>query len=105
MSRHAFGVFAVALGLSGCVESGIGMLGIPPASVNPSDIANYEAAVASIGCNLITEADYEPVEIQTGLTREQVLNITQFELDAGKAARIETGGVQLQTGACSPTDA
>lgn len=105
MTRHAMGVLAIAMGLSGCMSSGIGQLGIPPTTVNPSDIASYEVAVASIGCNLITEADYEPVEIQTGLTREQVLNITQFELDAGKAAPIEGGGVQLQTGACSPTNA
>ncbi len=105
MSRHAYGLFAIALGLSGCMESGIGQLGIPPSSVNPADIASYEAAVASIGCNMRTEADYEPVEIQTGLTREQVVNITQYQLDAGKAAPIEGGGVQLQTGACSPKDA
>lgn len=105
MKRHVLCMIAMGLGLSGCMEAGIGALGIPPATVSPEDIANYEAAVHSIGCNLITEADYAPVEIQTGMSREQVLNITQFEISAGKAAPIEGGGVQLQTGACSPTNA
>lgn len=97
---------ALAFGVAGCVpDSGVAPLGIPPNSTTQTDIANYEAAVASIGCNMVSEADYEPVQIQTGLTRDQVVSITQYELQAGKAARIEGGGVQLQTGACARNNA
>lgn len=97
---------ALVFGLAGCVpDSGVAPLGIPPNSTSQTDIANYEVAVASIGCNLVSEADYEPVQIQTGLTREQVVSITQYQLQAGKAARIQGGGVQLQTGACKPKNA
>ena len=53
-----------ALGLTACA--------IPPQGVSTQNLAEFDAAVASIGCRLVTEADYLPVELQTGLSREQV---------------------------------
>jgi len=74
---------------------------LPPKGVSTQDIAAYEAAVASVGCEMVTEADYIPVEFQTGLTRQQVLDITAYKLSSGGAERLPDGGVKLTTGACA----
>ncbi|SLN49847.1 hypothetical protein ROA7450_02459 [Roseovarius albus] len=74
---------------------------LPPQSVSQQDIAKYEAAVASIGCDMAHESDYLPVELQTGLTREQVKDITKYQLAAGNAVALPEGGVRLTTGACA----
>ncbi|MFO7772274.1 MAG: hypothetical protein R6V38_13205 [Roseovarius gahaiensis] len=72
-----------------------------PEGVEPEDIAEYELAVATIGCQLVTEADYQPVELQAGLTREQTTAITSYLLSTDKAERLPDGGVTLTTGACA----
>ncbi|MFD1158262.1 hypothetical protein [Roseovarius aestuarii] len=87
------GIFGIAIGLSGCA--------LPPDGVSQQDIANYEAAVASIGCVMAHESDYLPVEFQAGLTREQTLAITKYELAAERAVSLPEGGVKLTTGACA----
>ena len=74
---------------------------LPPQSVNRQQIADYEAAVASIVCELVSESDYLPVELQAGLTRQQALDITKYELAAGTAEALPGGGVRLTTGACA----
>ena len=74
---------------------------LPPQGVSRQDIAAYDTAVASVGCNLVGESDYLPVEFQTGLTRQQVLDITTYKLSSGGAARLADGGVKLTTGACA----
>ena len=81
------------LALSGCA--------LPPEGTNSQNIAEYEAAVASIGCVMKHESDYLPVELQAGLTREQTLAITKYELAAGRAVNLPDGGVKLTTGACA----
>ena len=88
-----FGVGAALLGLAGCA--------LPPDGVSPQQVANYEVAVASIGCVLKHESDYLPVELQAGLTREQTLAITKYELAADRAVNLPDGGVKLTTGACA----
>ncbi|TNF22011.1 MAG: hypothetical protein EP318_05175 [Rhodobacteraceae bacterium] len=86
-----------ALGaLAGCMEAPVA-----GARGAPLDIAAYEAAVHSIGCELVSEADYGAVEFQSGMTREDVLTITQQRLAREQAVRLETGGVRLITGACA----
>lgn len=72
-----------------------------PEGVEPEDIAEYELAAATIGCQMVTEADYQPVELQAGLTREQTTAITSYLLSTGKAERLTSGGVKLTTGACA----
>lgn len=74
---------------------------LPPQGVSPEDLNEYRVAVASIGCEMATEADYLPVELQAGLTREQSTAITSYMLAAGEAERMENGGVKLKTGACA----
>jgi hypothetical protein len=76
---------------------------IPPQGVSQTDIANFDAAVASIGCNLVGESDYLPVELQTGLTRQQVVEVAQYRVAAEAAVNLEGGGVRLVTGDCAPT--
>ncbi|WP_375571693.1 hypothetical protein ABWH93_02870 [Seohaeicola saemankumensis] len=82
-----------ALSLAACAT--------PPSGTNAQDIANYEAAVASIGCTLITEPDYLAVGIQTGLSREQLLGLTQYQLAARRAESLPEGGIKLTTGVCA----
>ena len=84
---------AAALVLAGC--------DMPPQGTTPQDIANYEAAVTSIGCQLVTEPDYLAVGIQTGLTREQLLDMTRYQLAARRAVSLPEGGIKLTTGACA----
>ena len=72
----------------------------PPTRTHAQDIANYEAAVASIGCSLVTEPDYLAVGLQTGLSREQLLAMTQYQLTARRATSLPEGGIKLTTGVC-----
>ncbi|MFP7673321.1 hypothetical protein ACG74X_08195 [Marivita sp. S0852] len=91
-----------ARGLS-CVTA-LGVLtacAMPPQGVSQSDLANFDAAVASIGCDLVGESDYLPVELQTGLSREQVIQTAQFRLATEGAVQLENGGIRLTTGACA----
>jgi hypothetical protein len=74
---------------------------MPPEGVSAEDLSDYKLAVASIGCDMVTEADYLPVELQAGLTREQTTAITSYLLAAGEAERMDNGGVKLKTGACA----
>ena len=74
---------------------------VPPSGTTPQDIANYEAAIASIGCSLVTEPDYLAVGLQTGLTREQLVEMTQYQLAAKRAETLPAGGIKLTTGVCA----
>jgi hypothetical protein len=94
MSMRKFGLMIAVVPL-------VTACALPPKSVSPQDIANYEAAVASIGCDMVYDSDFLPVELQTGLTREQVTDITKYELAAGNAEAWPEGGVRLITGACA----
>ena len=74
---------------------------LPPEGVSQQDLALYDTAAASIGCAMITESDYLAAGIQTGLTRQQLLDITAYRLSSGGAERLPGGGVKLTTGACA----
>lgn len=74
---------------------------LPPQGVSQQDLALYDAAASSVGCTLVTEADYLAAEIQTGLARQQLLDITAYKLSSGAAERLPGGGVKLTTGACA----
>ncbi|MCK0148765.1 hypothetical protein MWU54_01920 [Marivita sp. S6314] len=75
---------------------------IPPQGVSPEDVARFDDAVASIGCDLVGESDYLPVELQTGMTREQVVQTAQYRLATEDAVQLENGGIRLVTGPCAP---
>ncbi|WP_101068277.1 hypothetical protein [Roseovarius salinarum] len=74
---------------------------MPPRGVSDADLAAYASAVASIGCEMRYESDYLPVELQTGLSRAQVVGITEYHLAAGSAEPLPGGGAKLITGACA----
>lgn len=74
---------------------------LPPEGVGQEDLARYDAAAKSLGCRLVTEPDYLAAEIQTGLVRQQLLDITAYKLSSGGAVRLPDGGVKLTTGACA----
>lgn len=75
--------------------------GLPPQGVSQQDLALYDSAVSSVGCKMVTESDYLATEIQTGLARQQLLDITAYKLSSGAAERLPGGGVKLTTGACA----
>jgi len=87
--------------LSGLALMSLAACDVPPEGTTPENIAEYELAVTSIGCELVSESDYLPVEFQAGLTREQSTAITSYMLSTGKAERLPEGGVKLTTGACA----
>ncbi len=74
----------------------------PPDGTEKDDVAFFEEAVASIGCTLVTGPDYNTVQFQADLTREQVLALAGYELGAGRAERLESGGIRLTAGPCAP---
>ncbi|NIZ09200.1 hypothetical protein HCZ97_07125 [Pseudooceanicola sp. HF7] len=76
---------------------------VPPSDVTPQQSANFDAAVASIGCELRTERDYLPVELQTGMTRDQVIAMAQYRMAMNMAVGSEDGAVRLTTGPCAPS--
>ncbi|SPF80552.1 hypothetical protein [Pseudoprimorskyibacter insulae] len=89
------------------VLAGVSALGLlaacamPPQGITPADMLGYDEAVASIGCELVAESDYLPVELQTGLTRDQVIAISKYKLATEEAVSLENGGVKLVTGVCA----
>jgi hypothetical protein len=74
---------------------------LPPEGVSEAELVAFDEAVASINCDLVDETDYLPVELQTGLTREQVIEVAQFRLAAEQAVSLSNGGIRLITGACA----
>ncbi|MBC7132734.1 MAG: hypothetical protein H5U16_06460 [Roseovarius sp.] len=79
--------------LAGCV--------VPPPGTTRDDLARYEGAAESLNCTLVTEGDFLAMEMQTGLARAQLLDITGRYLSTGGAERLPGGGVKLTTGACA----
>ena len=85
--------------------AGLGLLtacAMPPEGVSQEALVFFDEAVASIGCELVGESDYLPVELQTGLTREQVIQTAAFRVASEDAVKRENGGVRLITGSCAP---
>tara|TARA_R110000868_G_scaffold49287_3_gene159132 strand:+ start:90974 stop:91276 length:303 start_codon:yes stop_codon:yes gene_type:complete len=62
---------------------------------------NFDAAVASIGCELRNERDYLPVELQTGMSREQTVAMAQHKMATKDAVPLDGGAVRLVTGSCA----
>lgn len=92
MKRTAFALVSVGL-IAGCVL---------PEGVTEEDLSAFDAAVASIGCDLADESDYLPVELQTGMPREKLITVAQFKVEQKEAVALSNGGVRLVTGACAP---
>jgi len=85
-----------------CLSALSGCLAIPPKGVTPEMRADYVAAVTSIGCVMRDESDYQPVELQAGLTREQAIQMTEYHLANGTAVKLPGDeGVKLIIGACA----
>ena len=83
-----------------------GLLGLAACAMPPSDLPagaaeNFNDAVASVGCVLRTERDYLPVELQTGMTREQTIALAQHKIVSGEAISLPDGAVQLTVGDCA----
>jgi hypothetical protein len=73
----------------------------PPPGTTQEDAARFDAAAGSLGCTLRDEGDYLAMEIQTGLARQQLLDLAAYRLSTGGAERLPDGGVKLTTGACA----
>ena len=85
-----------------CSSALSGCLAIPPRGITPEMRADYVTAVTSIGCVMRDESDYQPVELQAGLTREQAIQMTEYHLANGTAVKLPgKEGVKLTTGACA----
>ena len=74
---------------------------MPPEGASPDQVAAYDSAVASMGCEMKTEREYLAVELQTGLTRDQTIQMGQYRMSTGAAVPLEGGGLKLITGACA----
>lgn len=75
---------------------------LPPEGTTEADRAAYDAAVASVGCTLQSGSDYEPVELQTGLSRQQIMDISRYRVAQERAVRTPEDGVRLTAGPCAP---
>jgi hypothetical protein len=87
------------------VPGALGALAACTAAVPPGltveEAARFDDGAASLGCTLRTEGDYIALEIQTGLARQQLLDLAAYRLSTGGAERLPDGGVKLTTGACA----
>ncbi|KMK67063.1 hypothetical protein [Puniceibacterium sp. IMCC21224] len=90
---------SVVTGLAGL--SFLAACALPPQGIDKERIAVFDTAVASIGCDLVSESDYIPVELQTGLTREQVQEVAAYKLQLEEGVALSNGGFRLKTGACA----
>ncbi|SDY07620.1 hypothetical protein [Citreimonas salinaria] len=75
---------------------------MPPRGVSDENLAAFDAAVASIGCDLASDADYQAVGLQTGIGRAKLAEIAEYRVATDEAVRLSNGGVRLVTGACAP---
>lgn len=83
-----------------------GLMALAACATPPSDLPlgaaeNFNDAVASVGCVLRTERDYLPVELQTGMTRQQAIEMAQYKIATGEAVSLSDGAVQLVVGDCA----
>lgn len=97
MSRLAVIAIIPAL-LAGCVETDGTTSGPTPAQ----NAENFDAAVASIGCALKFESDYLPVELQTGMSREEIQKVAASKVRRGHAVALSGGGIRSTVGTCDP---
>ncbi|MET4127115.1 hypothetical protein [Roseovarius sp. MBR-6] len=94
----------IELGRLSVALAGLGLVAgcvVPPQGTTRDDLAIYEQAAQSLNCTLVTEGDFLAMEMQTGLARQQLLDITGRYLSTGGAERLPGGGVKLTTGACA----
>ncbi len=96
MIRISGACAALAL-LSACV--------LPPDGVTDEGLAMFDGAVASIGCDLVTEEDYIPVELQTGMSRREVMDVASYKTSTEEGVKLSNGGFRLRTGDCAADDA
>ena len=75
---------------------------LPPQGVKEDDLAAFDAAVTSVACTLENERQYLTVELQTGLPRETVMEVAQYRVNRKEAVALESGGIRLVTGSCTP---
>lgn len=75
---------------------------MPPEGTGAEDVENYVAAVASIGCDVVNDGDYQALEIQTGLSQEQLVEMGEYLVDSQQGARLSNGGIRSMVGACAP---
>lgn len=88
----------IGLALAGLLVTGCAL---PPEGTTSGDVAQFQAAVATVGCQLVSEAEYLPVELQTGLSRAQTTQLAGYMVASNRAVRLSTGGIRLTTGACA----
>ena len=94
-----FALIAVPALLAGCVET----TGTTGGGTSPVDnAANFDAAIASVGCDLKFESDYLPVELQTGMSREEIQKVAAGKVRRGQAVALSGGGIRSTVGACAP---
>lgn len=91
-------LLALPLFAAACVEMTASEDGRSPAE----DATNFDAALASIGCDLKFEKDYLPVELQTGMSRAELTKLAASKVRRGQAVALEGGGVRSTVGACAP---
>ncbi|MAC78919.1 MAG: hypothetical protein CML66_12735 [Rhodobacteraceae bacterium] len=99
MLKRAVLLIAGLSALAGCDEQALATLG--GATSTADQRADYLSAVATTDCVLIDQRQFGAVEFQANLTRQEVIEITQFYLAIGNAERLPEGGVRVTTGPCA----
>ncbi|MEP5153591.1 hypothetical protein [Planktotalea sp.] len=96
--KHFASLIVAPAFLLGCVD--VPATGGGASAVDNS--ANFDAAVASIGCELKYESDYIPVEFQTGMSREDITKMAASKVRRGHAVALAGGGIRSTVGSCDP---
>ena len=74
---------------------------MPPEGVDEAAVTRFDNAVKSMGCELVTEPHFLATELQTGLTREQVVGMIQYKLALEQAEPLPEGGHKFLSKGCS----
>ena len=74
---------------------------MPPEGISEDGRAFFDEAVTSINCRIVDEGDIAAVMFQTGLSREQVLELMGFRVRSEDMVPLEGGGYLLVTGECA----
>ncbi|WP_425039565.1 hypothetical protein [Primorskyibacter sp. S187A] len=74
---------------------------MPPEGVDEAAVMRFDDAVKSMGCELVTEPHFLATELQTGLTRDQVVAMVQYKVALEQAVAMESGGHRFTSGGCA----
>ena len=74
---------------------------MPPEGIDEPGVARFDNAVKSMGCVLVTEPHFLAAELQTGFTRQQIIELVQYKVALEEAEPLPDGGHKFTNEECA----